>query len=364
MKRNKSMDIAKAIGIILVVIGHSDSPLTSFVYLFHMPLFFFISGYFYKDEYSDKPLNLIIKRLKTLYVPFVAYEILFLLLHNIFLNINIYSNINNFGIQAVNFYNVKDFIKGFAHILFFNRVEQLAAAFWFFTTLFITNVIFCLISFYVKHVIKNNKHQEIFRTIIIIFSFTLGNVFAYFNIHTQMKVEVALVVLLFFYTGYLYKKYESIIKIKLSASIICLIALICSSFYGTLNISTNENINFVFLLYNSFIGIYFIMCVSNYIANSNNEFKLLKYIGNSTVVILCLHFLCFKIINLVQILIYKYPMYRIASFPTLSGSNGWWFVYVLTGVFVPICIKYIFNIIVKNIEFTIKKRNFITLSKS
>ncbi len=41
--RDKSLDIAKAICIILMVVGHSGCPtyLHDFVYMFHMPCFFF-----------------------------------------------------------------------------------------------------------------------------------------------------------------------------------------------------------------------------------------------------------------------------------------------------------------------------------
>ena len=34
------IDALKAIGIILVVIGHNDTILTKYIYSFHMPLFF------------------------------------------------------------------------------------------------------------------------------------------------------------------------------------------------------------------------------------------------------------------------------------------------------------------------------------
>lgn len=43
--RNNIIDIAKGIGIILVVAGHSMEWPKNFIYLFHMPLFFF----FYQD---------------------------------------------------------------------------------------------------------------------------------------------------------------------------------------------------------------------------------------------------------------------------------------------------------------------------
>jgi fucose 4-O-acetylase-like acetyltransferase len=50
-KRFKYIDVTKGIGILLVVLGHNDIVLVSpylklFIYSFHMPLFFFISGYF------------------------------------------------------------------------------------------------------------------------------------------------------------------------------------------------------------------------------------------------------------------------------------------------------------------------------
>lgn len=351
IERNKSLDIAKAIGIILVVIGHSSSPIGNFIYLFHMPLFFFISGYFYKEEYSNNIRTLIVKRLKTLYLPFVAYQMIFLILHNFFCNINIYSNNLALGNSVVNFYTFKDFIKSFIKIVLFTRSEQLAGAFWFFTTLFIVNIMFCFISFCVKYLIKEVKQQEIFRGMLILISFALGNVCAYLNIHLTQNIEVAFVVLLFYYSGLLYKKYESKIKIKFSTSILFFIILLASSFYGTLSISTNENVNAVFLLYNSFMGIYLILYVSQYLANLNTEFRVLKYIGRNTTIILCLHFLSFKIINLMQVQIYKYPKYMIGSYPILLGTNGWWILYTIVGVFIPIFLKYIFDITVRKINY-------------
>lgn len=50
--RNCALDIAKAIGIILMIVGHCSllpyRPYRHFIFTFHMPLFFIISGYLYK----------------------------------------------------------------------------------------------------------------------------------------------------------------------------------------------------------------------------------------------------------------------------------------------------------------------------
>lgn len=45
-ERIKWVDTAKAIGIAAIVLGHTvgESPLKTYVYSFHIPLFFFLSG--------------------------------------------------------------------------------------------------------------------------------------------------------------------------------------------------------------------------------------------------------------------------------------------------------------------------------
>ena len=52
MKRIEYIDILKGIGIILVVLGHvtKNEALSSFIYAFHMPLFFYIAGMFLRDK--------------------------------------------------------------------------------------------------------------------------------------------------------------------------------------------------------------------------------------------------------------------------------------------------------------------------
>ena len=55
--RINAIDIAKGIGIILVIVGHalpSDSPIRIFVYTFHMPLFFILAGMVLKSPECNK----------------------------------------------------------------------------------------------------------------------------------------------------------------------------------------------------------------------------------------------------------------------------------------------------------------------
>lgn len=52
MQRDKTVDIAKGIAILLVIVGHQGDigTVSHFIYSFHMPLFFIIGGYFFNEK--------------------------------------------------------------------------------------------------------------------------------------------------------------------------------------------------------------------------------------------------------------------------------------------------------------------------
>lgn len=51
MERDLSIDIMKGIGICAVIAGHTFlNTIHNLIYSFHMPLFFILSGYFYKRD--------------------------------------------------------------------------------------------------------------------------------------------------------------------------------------------------------------------------------------------------------------------------------------------------------------------------
>ena len=92
IKRDLSLDIAKGICIILMVIGHSGCPewLNRFIYMFHMPCFFFMSGILLSEKYLIDVRGGIRKKLKGYYRPFVKWTLIFLFLHNVFALLHIY----------------------------------------------------------------------------------------------------------------------------------------------------------------------------------------------------------------------------------------------------------------------------------
>lgn len=99
--RIKFIDLARGIGIILVVFGHAIVPeirnsnsifmnIYKYIYIFHMPLFFFISGYVFeinKGRYSDIKL-FIKKKAKSLLLPYISFSIISYVVIALCLNIN------------------------------------------------------------------------------------------------------------------------------------------------------------------------------------------------------------------------------------------------------------------------------------
>ncbi len=80
--------------------------------------------------------------------------------------------------------------------------------------------------------------------------------------------------------------------------------------------------------------------------------KYLDYVGDKTLYILIFHFLSFKLISLVVILVNDLPIERLSDFPVIGGINNYnWIFYSFAGVLFPLliweCSNYIQNIRLK-----------------
>ncbi len=146
-KRIDGIDIAKGIGIILVVFAHTIVPqlrgsskaagfLWIFIYNFHMPLFFFLSGLLFEKglaRYTDKS-KFILGKLKYLMLPYLTFSVFAYVFVSIVLKISFLAPIlKNGGYSAASFPNA------FFQILTYNgHIDQ---HLWFVYSLFIVFVI-------------------------------------------------------------------------------------------------------------------------------------------------------------------------------------------------------------------------------
>lgn len=79
-KRFSFIDVAKGISIVLIVLGHllKNNIIITWIYSFHVPIFFIITGYLLKTKSSLK-LNKVVKiRFKSIMIPYLIFSILVL----------------------------------------------------------------------------------------------------------------------------------------------------------------------------------------------------------------------------------------------------------------------------------------------
>ena len=131
-----AIDIAKGIGIILVIIGHalpSDSMVRVFVYTFHMPLFFILAGMVMKSSEHDKTVFENFRAERKLIRAYGFYSLVFI----------IFDMIVRFMVQGE--MSFRDWLWDFYQTAVFYGINVL----WFLATLVLAKVLanrICLIS--------------------------------------------------------------------------------------------------------------------------------------------------------------------------------------------------------------------------
>ena len=101
------------------------------------------------------------------------------------------------------------------------------------------------------------------------------------------------------------------------------------------NCSVNQMRNPYMFLLTSTLGIicfYYMARILNKISYART---VAAWLGRNSLFILLFQFVAFKIVNLIQCVVYSQPFYRIASFPVLESGNMWWFVYTIVALIVP-----------------------------
>ena len=254
----KEMNVLRGIGISLVVLGHSFPQqgvpfggiylfeyIKNFIYSFHMPLFFFISGFFaikilnlkeigeYKNFIKDKFLMLIIPYLS---VSCLAIPIKLLL--NKFAERPLYLSRIIIDIILYPWNNPIIFL-------------------WFIYTLFLMFIIMIFLSKLPRYIVL------VMLSILNILPLDYGTIF---NINGLLKYSI------YFYIGMIfnsyYTKYKK--KVRKSRPIVLLIVLMVLNFI-------NIDITILYLV-KALVGIFMCLDISHIIKGFN--FKLFNYIGN------------------------------------------------------------------------------------
>lgn len=283
-KRLDWIDQARGLSIFLVIYAHNYPLYEAYIYSFHVPLFFFISGMFHPKTVT---VSVIKRRAKMILVPYFIWAIL---LYFFWLFIG-----RMFGVSSENDLSpINNFI-GIFYAQGGKSFMDWGIPIWFLPCIFMVFVYFSAI-----RKIKNKT----FSNIVLIGGVLVGFFWSRFvDIHLPWSLDVAFVALGFYAIGNLLK--EGLVNISKNKAIILgllFLAINIITFY--FNPSKVD-------MYRSIYGeeiLFFISGLSGSLAvvlllKSFPVFKFFSYLGKHTIILLATHLRALTVIKLVILLI-------------------------------------------------------------
>ena len=268
--RDPIIDLIKSIGILLVVLGHINSPFGKIIYSFHMPLFFIISGAFIIGQNSLRQLH---KDIVKLIVPTLVF---FVIGYFVTFTKNLYleREIENFYIAFQNLFYWTDskLIKNYGFVLWF-----LPVLFW---GKLITNSL----------IFKYSRYNNLIILSVIIILILIKK---YFSIFIPLGIDIAIFVVPFLLLGYLtYGNRYTILNYKFYILFISLFILyFLIEIYGIqwVDIGAREYDNYMVSILFAYLIFLILYLVCNVIFIINKIFRPLLFFGENTLLILILH---------------------------------------------------------------------------
>ena len=289
MNRKVSIDIAKGIGISLVVLGHLNDYFGAgipgaykFIYLFHVPLFFFLSGLFFKEK--ERFGDCLKKKFFRLYIPYLLANIFFFTVEMIRARLmgSSYDGTISWG----------DLF--YAAFGLWPVLSMLSRPTWFILILFRIFIIYKLLQL----ILKGNK-------LLMLSVCALAGVFGAFFPIEKFMIGQTLAALPFFSLGHVCTA-EFIDNQKVFSTKNCVIIGIVSaaaayfiSLYQMTNIAVNVYGNVPLYFTGAILGIMMVTSVSKLLENWAAAAKSLSFIGKYTLQILIWHIFVIKVLFII-----------------------------------------------------------------
>lgn len=199
VKRNEQIDICRGLLILLVVIGHEVSMFSKHIYWFHMPAFFMLSGYLFKEH--EKCYEHVKKTVKRYIIPYISYFIV-LCIYMIFFRV--------WSVQYV----LKNVVKE----------RLLYASEWFPICLMFTIIFYNLLKKYVK------RYEAI-----IIMLYILAHIESWFILKSGIewiclfRIDIVMISMMYFWLGNKAKSISS--KFSMNKRLVLIIVIFFCAFF-------------------------------------------------------------------------------------------------------------------------------------
>lgn len=282
-KRINSIDIAKAWGIFLIVLGHvlKFGKLRKIIYAFNVPLFFFLSGLCFSRKDNGEFIK---KKIKTIYIPYIIISLVSIIIY-VFLGKYISKDINN------------SFFKNIFGMVYANSNlgnMEWNQPLWFLPCL----MILLIIINFIENIISRNRFKQFIRGTIVIFSFIISMICSKFRIYLPLQLETALSMMMFTYVGIIFKesnlinkfltiKHKNIFCLFIIAFSVMAVFMLLSN--DIISVRQNKYGNYAIYLLVSCILIISTVFMSVRIDEKFKNLKIITYIGRNTLIILFFH---------------------------------------------------------------------------
>lgn len=190
--RDVSFDIARALGMLGVIVGHTlmGGQLTftqNLVFEMNLPIFFFVSGYFFRKKTITSTIN---SGINTLIIPYLIGSLIWIGFN--FIKYPDLETVRNFTIASI-------YAAGSQGQTLFGNGNYYIGALWFLPAMFISTLLFQIIM---------RLKKQITKIILILGLFVLG---AYLGKQYVLPFSIAAVleVQVFYLAGYLWRSYHS-----------------------------------------------------------------------------------------------------------------------------------------------------------
>lgn len=291
-ERLEWIDVLKCLGMLLVVIGHASEDSASdtyryYIYSFHMPLFFIISGMTFCLQCQRRTFDfvgIVKNKAKGLVWPYFVLS---------FLTIPIW--IINFRILSYREQSFSELI----YAIFYSHQHHIPGpsnALWFCPTLFLTLIVFWLIDQW-----SENNEKILTLAIMIIGSFGYSMSLRNNDFYTPWHIETVPISLICVLAGWLFIKhidfFTRLLGGKKRQIVWCAVLLPSAYFCAKYNVKISMALNTYgsFMLFAGAVIGFSMICII--IARNIPCMEVFKLIGRNTIVILAFHAPVFRFLE-------------------------------------------------------------------
>jgi acyltransferase len=302
--RLRWIDTLKGFGILLVVFAHYKLPiaLETYLFSFHMPLFFFVSGFLFNFvKYAESTVDFIKGRFRSLIIPYFAFAVLtclfYLLLDEVFTP----------GVVTIKFFEANTF-----HIIYsilYSETSMISynGPLWFLTCLFVTELLFFGLA-------KRYYWKQWNLLLCLIMAGIIGYLYSvYVPFRLPWNVDVALTAVVFYGAGNSLRKlmysekgnsdgYNLLdpkskfnnVYFSVKYFLPIFFILVSLLYFAYLLQFPTDKINMSGMIYGGFFSFYFLAFLGIftyvYIIKKLGSFEVLEYYGRNSLIVLALHF--------------------------------------------------------------------------